>query len=99
MRAASRSGKRGSGSGIPILGPIPVAPPGDHVEFLVHIGLGFRGSIAGDHVQVFGEGDLGVVDLFVVGLECCWVDFCVGLVVRAGDVVEGWGPFLRGGGS
>ena len=38
----------------------------------------------------------GAVDVFVVGLEGCWVDLGVGLVVGARDVVEGWSPFLLG---
>ena len=93
MGAARRPRKRCSRPGIAILGSVAVAPPGYHVDLFVHVGLRLCRGVAGDHVQVFGEGDLGAVDVLVVGLEGGWVDLGVGFVVGAGDVVERWGPF------
>ena len=40
-------------------------------------------------MEVAREGDLGFVDVFVVGFECGGVDLGVGVAV---DVVEGWCP-------
>ena len=88
-----RTSHRGQGSPWPggsVLGSVLTPPCYSRVGF-VDIGLGLGAGVSGYGVEVVGEGDVGFVDVFVVGAEHDGVDFGVGLV---GYVVEGWGPFL-----
>lgn len=70
-----------------IFGVVVVVLLGDYVEVFLDVGLGFGRGVVCYYYEVVGEGDFGVVDVFVVGFEGGGVDFCVGVFV---DVVEGW---------
>lgn len=84
MGRASRQREGCAVTPVAIFGAVAVAPPGDHVEVFLDVGLGFGRGVACYHYEVAGEGDLGAVDVFVVGFEGGGVDFRVGVSV---DVV------------
>jgi hypothetical protein len=73
VRSTCRPRERSTRSTISVVGP-GVAPPGYSRDLLVDVGLGLGGSVAGYGVEVGREGDLGFVNVFVVGFECGRVD-------------------------
>jgi hypothetical protein len=79
--AAGRPREGGAGPEVAVLGPVAVAPPGYGGDLLVDVGLAFGGGVAGYGVEIGREGDLGVVDLFVVGFEGGGEDLGVGVAV------------------
>ena len=74
-----------------------IAPPSDHIDILVNVCLAFGRRVSGDHVEVFRVRDLGLVDVLVIGLEGCWVDFgvvvAVYVVERRSPLESTSGPF------
>lgn len=80
MRTASHPRERSSRSGIPVFGA-GVAPPCYGCDTFIDIGLAFGGCVSGYGVEVWWKRDFGFVDVFVVGFECCGVDFGVVVAV------------------
>jgi hypothetical protein len=76
VRTASHSWERSTRSVIPVFGA-GIAPPSDSCDAFIDVGLAFRGCVAGYGVEVWREWDFGFIDVFVVGFECCGVDFSV----------------------
>lgn len=73
---------------LPILRSI-LTPPRNTRRPLIHVGLTLRTSVSRDDEEVLGVGDLGFVDVFVVGAEHAGVDFDM---VGSVDVEKGWRP-------
>jgi hypothetical protein len=88
MCTASTSGKGSTRTSGAVIDP-SVTPPGNCADILVDVGLGFGGSVARDHAEIWWEGDLSSIDIFVVSFECRGVDFCVTVPIY---IVECWCP-------
>ena len=78
-----------SGPGVAVFGTVTVAPKSDGRNAFINVGLARGASVAGDGVEVLGEGNLGVVNLLVIGLERGRVDLGVVIAVY---VVQSWRP-------
>jgi len=84
-------GESGPRSLRPVLGTI-FAPPSESIDVFVDIGLAFGGGISSYGEKVLREGNLGLVDVFVIGAKHHGVDFdeLVSL-----DIIEGWDPLYK----
>ena len=89
MRAASNPRKCGSRSTISVFRAVAIAPPRYTSHFLIDIGLGCRCCAAGECVEVWRKGNLGVVDILIICLKCCWIDLSVVVSIH---IVESWCP-------
>lgn len=75
MCAAGGAWKGTARSAVTVFRPIAVTPPSNGRDPLVDVGLTLCAGVAGNHVKVRGKGDLCMVDLLIIGLECCRIDF------------------------
>jgi len=89
VRAARHTREGGARPVLTVLGPV-LAPPGDTRGSLVHVGLALGAGVAGDGEEVVREGDLGLVDVLVVGAEHDGVDFGVVALVHVEESRRPW---------